>query len=120
MTTVNVPLVEEVRKTLMNRARYSYPMEACGFIMNSADPDTGQWVLDVPNVSKRPRHSFEMDHNYQLLAVSNEDVIYGMWHTHPSGPDGPSDTDVKFAPPGLRCFVATRNGVFEYEWKGMP
>jgi proteasome lid subunit RPN8/RPN11 len=115
MTIARHGLLEQVKEALMKRARQSYPMEVCGFIMNSADPDTDQFVFDVPNVSKSPRDSWLMDPNYQTIAFSQEESIFGIWHTHPSGLLGPSETDMRYIIPNHRFFVVTRDGVVEYE-----
>lgn len=115
MTIAKAQLSEQAREALMKRARYAFPWEACGFIMNSADPDTEQFIFEVPNIAKNKEHRFLMDPSYQALVFTDEENIFGVWHSHPRGPDGPSDTDLKFMMPGIRCFVATANGVFEYE-----
>jgi desampylase len=114
MTTVRASLSESVKQALVRRARHAYPHEQCGFIMNSADPDTEQFVFEVPNVSAAPRHYWRMDPEYQRLAMLDEESVFGIYHTHPNGPDGPSTADIKYAPPNMRAFVATINGVFEY------
>jgi proteasome lid subunit RPN8/RPN11 len=115
MTLAKHAMSEAVKQALMKRALRAHPREVCGFIMNSADPDTDQFVFDVPNVSKRPEHSWQMDPEWQAVAMQDEEAIFGIWHTHPHGPDGPSDTDKKYMLPGMRFFVATENGVYEYE-----
>lgn len=112
---IQAPVSMATRLKLVDRVKLHYPNEACGFIMASADPDTRDFIFDVPNVAKRPEHQFQMDEGYLRLAYSDESNIVGMWHTHPNGPDGPSTTDLKFMPPGLRYFVVTLNGVFEYD-----
>jgi proteasome lid subunit RPN8/RPN11 len=115
MTTIRVPLAESAQVALVKRAKLGYPNEVCGFIMNSADPGAEQFVFEVPNVHPRPEHHWRMDPGYQALAMQDEDNIFGVFHTHPHGPDGPSETDLRYMIPGLRFFVATFNGVFEYE-----
>lgn len=115
MTIAKAQLSRLTVEALKYRARTAYPLEVCGFIMNSADPDTEQFVLDVPNISRNPRHSWRMAPEFQMVVMANEDDVFGVWHSHPNGPDGPSETDKKYMLPGLRFFVATGNGVFEYE-----
>lgn len=115
MTIARHQLSEAMHIALVKRTKYAFPKEVCGFIMNSADPDTDQFVFEVPNVAKRPEHSWQMDPGYQALAFTDEENIFGIWHSHPHGPDGPSETDLKYMIPGMRFFVATFNGVFEYE-----
>jgi len=114
MTIAKQELSEEVVTFLNRRVRQAYPLEICGFIMNSADPDCGMFVFEVPNISGNPRHFWRMSPNHQRIAMANEDDVFAVWHTHPRGPDGPSQTDLKYTPPGLRCFVVTYNGIFEY------
>jgi proteasome lid subunit RPN8/RPN11 len=108
------PLSKELQNQLLHRARYQYPLEVCGFIMNSADPGSDMFLFDVPNVARNPRHNWRMDENWQRLAFFDEDNIVGIWHTHPVGPPQPSERDLDYRPPGLRCFVATRDEVIEY------
>lgn len=115
MTVAKIKLCDRVQLSLVKRALHAFPLEACGFIMNSADPDTEQFVFEVPNVAKSPAHWWRMDPEYQALAMYDEDNVFGVWHTHPHGPDGPSSTDLKYALPQMRFFVATANGVYEYE-----
>jgi proteasome lid subunit RPN8/RPN11 len=111
MTAVDSTLTEAVTYALIKRAQHAYPFEVCGFIVSGWG---GQFVYEVPNVAPNRRHSFQMHPGYQMLAMTDQTNIVGMWHSHPAGPDGPSGTDVKFKPPGMRAFVVTENGVFEY------
>lgn len=115
MTIAKHGLSTDVKEALVKRARHALPLEVCGFIMNSADTDTDQFVFDVPNVSKRPEHSWLMSPEYQSVAFANEDNIFGIWHSHPSGLEGPSETDMRYIIPDHRFFVVTITGVFEYE-----
>lgn len=111
MTAIHSGLSEAVEAALVKRAKYAYPLEICGFIVNGP---LEQFVYEVPNVAADRRHAFQMHPGYQLLALSEPGIVEAMWHSHPVGPDGPSETDIKFKPPGMRCFVVTSNGVFEY------
>jgi proteasome lid subunit RPN8/RPN11 len=117
MTIAKTALTEFAQKALVHRARYAFPREVCGFIMTSFVQDREQFIFEVPNVAKKPEHSWTMDPDWQALAMRDQEAIFGIWHTHPHGPDGPSDTDYRYMIPGLRFFVATRNGVFEYEMR---
>lgn len=114
MTIAKAQLTERVQDALVKRARRADPLEVCGFIMNSADPDTEQFVFDVPNMAKDQRHSWQMDPAYQSVVMQDEENMVGVWHSHPRGPDGPSARDLRYMLPKVRFFVATLNGVFEY------
>jgi proteasome lid subunit RPN8/RPN11 len=88
--------------------------EQCGFIVNL--DGLGPCVLTVRNVwAGDRRHGFEMHPGEQeeIMRHHGQDLI-GLWHTHPTGPDGPSTHDLKFKPPGMRCWVVTPTSVVEY------
>lgn len=115
MTIAKAEIAEPVKYALMRIARRNDPLEVCGFIMNSADPDTEQFVMEVPNVHPAPLHNWRMDERYQSVVMEREGDVFAVWHSHPRGPDGPSTTDLRYMLPGIRFFVVTGNGVFEYE-----
>lgn len=114
MTIAKAQLSELVKDALVKRARKAAPLEVCGFIVNSADPDTEQFVFDVPNVAWDPKHSWQMDPDFQAVAMADEEDVFGVWHSHPRGPDGPSTTDLRYLLPRIRFFVVTLSDVFEY------
>jgi proteasome lid subunit RPN8/RPN11 len=86
--------------------------EQCGFIVNL--DDSGLVILTVRNVYPGDkRHGFEMHPGEQAEIYQSHEVLH-VWHTHPTGPDEPSPHDLKFKPPGLRCWVASPSVVMEY------
>lgn len=91
-------------------AKLGAPFETCGFIVNTPG---GFWVHPVKNVHPNPEHNFEMDPEEQARAFHELNIV-GVYHSHPSGPPQPSAADRKFATPGLRQFIVTTDGV--YEW----
>lgn len=114
MTVARAQLGTFAEEALTRRARHAYPLEVCGFIMSSADPDTDHYLFEVPNIAKDPEHHWLMGEDYMRLAYTDEENIFGVYHTHPNGPEGPSEVDLRYVPPDMRMFVATRNGVYEY------
>jgi proteasome lid subunit RPN8/RPN11 len=82
----------------------STPMEACGVILHDGR------VLHITNVATRPG-IFIMD-EAELIAVYEEHgEIDGVWHTHPSGDENPSQADLDAHPPGKMMFIATPSKV---------
>lgn len=92
--------------------------ELCGLIR--IDPDGNWHVIDIPN-----RSMFDGEFTMSpedLLGPWNlyDDQIVGVWHTHPRGNPKPSDKDRVFAPAGLRYWIATFEGVYEYDMSQVP
>ena len=71
------------------------PLEACGLL--AGKDDTVQKVILVRNQSQSPVR-FVMDPYEQLQAFewidSSELDLLGIFHSHPAGPDTPSQTDI--------------------------
>lgn len=103
-------MVDEIARL----GREAYPNEACGILIPT--PIRGQSVFELPNRSKEPRDSVELNSEdivLQLEAIYGDDVPYTIleniawWHTHPSGNIGPSKFDMDNKPPKLKCLVVT-------------
>ncbi|MGE5073751.1 MAG: M67 family metallopeptidase [Anaerolineae bacterium] len=71
------------------------PLEACGLLAGSAD--VVQAVIAVPNMARSPVR-FRMDPRAQWRAFERiEDSgwdLLAIYHSHPAGPDAPSETDI--------------------------
>lgn len=105
--------LEEVFAVLRREAS-SDPEERCGFIVNL--DSNGPCRLTVRNVYPGDkRHAFEMHPGEQaeIMRLHGHELI-GLWHTHPTGPSEPSAHDLRFKPPGMRCWVVTPDTVVEY------
>lgn len=99
----------ECRRQLREMAIASPVREICGFIMN------GWWPQPISNVARADRE-FYMDEDQLLhMYVEHRSDIIGVYHSHPSGLTHPSDSDVTFAPPGMRYWVVTTEEVTEWE-----
>lgn len=88
--------------------------EQCGFIVNL--DGMGPCALTVRNIwAGDRRHGFEMDPEEQReIMICHGHELIGLWHTHPSGPPQPSSHDLRFKPPGMRCWVVTPDEIVEY------
>ena len=103
-------------KHILIRAAATSPCaEICGFITNRMSP---YFVL---NSAEEPKLGFYMApadyaRAIELIASSGDEII-GVFHSHPSGDNWPSQNDMRGWPnPDLnwRYFIVTINGVFEY------
>jgi proteasome lid subunit RPN8/RPN11 len=81
---------------LLVLAKHCPGREVCGYILC----DEAMHVLAVfpiPNVHPKPKHHFRMDGNHQVAAMANAAAvglrIWGMYHSHPEGPETPSEAD---------------------------
>lgn len=99
-------MVEEVRFSLpaslaaeiVAHARAGYPEEVCGLISGREGAALG--VHRGRNISPTPLVAYELDHETLALQVGFEDQgleLLAIYHSHPRGPETPSETDVKLA-----------------------
>lgn len=76
-------------KTELGKFKYhairEYPNECCGLLLKSGG------YVEVANVSNNPRTSYKVDPQAILDNVDNIQVVL---HSHPNGPDYPSEADM--------------------------
>ncbi|NPV85944.1 MAG: M67 family metallopeptidase [Anaerolineae bacterium] len=94
----------------------SLPEEACGLLGGRGD--VVETVLPVTNMLHSATR-FEMEPAEQLKAFlyleERQMDLVGIYHSHPKGPEVPSDTDIAhFYYPGVVSLIWSYNGV---EWK---
>lgn len=92
------------------------PIEACGLIV--VDKTQLSWtVLEIENRT-RNFQQFKMDTEDLMQAYDayGENVV-GCWHTHYQETFAPSKQDKQYAPPGMRYWIVTTNGVWEYDMR---
>jgi len=108
-------LPEHIEDMLVKLANSGAPNEICGFVMRW--PSDGKlFILECRNIAKDPEHYFEIHQEDLLKAYENEECLLGMYHSHPRGPEGPSEADRKYAPPGgMRYFIVTLTHVYEHD-----
>jgi len=84
---------------VLQHAREGKPHEVCGVLGGERDDGEARvhHVRRVENVSETPRVNYLMEPEDQLAAIDEvEDAGYGVvgfYHTHPEGPENPSETD---------------------------
>jgi len=77
-------------------ARQVYPDEACGLIGGAGAE--GRILWPIRNVADAPTMRFRMDPEEQIRALAAIEArgcgLIGIYHSHPTGPPRPSDTDI--------------------------
>lgn len=88
------PLLAEI----LAHAQAGYPEEVCGLI--SGRDGIPLAVHRGRNISPTPRVAYELDHETLALQIGFEEhglALWGVYHSHPQGPETPSATDVELA-----------------------
>lgn len=88
---------------IVEHATEGHPAEVCGILGGEFDATRSNVSRThrATNVSKRPRTEYYMDPEEQLELIdkieATGDEVVGFYHSHPSGPTGPSATDAERA-----------------------
>ena len=107
-------LAEETQAALSLRAK-RHGFEVCGFIVGDNE------IVPVKNTHETPKKNFRID------TAENEKYsasITGIFHSHPSGFEGPTKADEEGmkvlyrAGCPWRYFIVTADDVIEYRWIG--
>lgn len=100
---------EMVRNALTAMARRSSEREICGFILDD-------WsICPIENVAEQD-HNFKMsDQDIINFFTMHYESVMGMYHSHPSGREDPSEADIEYAPARLSYWIVTENDVIEWE-----
>ncbi|MNJ62794.1 hypothetical protein D3C77_586490 [compost metagenome] len=76
-----------------------HPEEACGVLLGDITADSAviDNYLPIRNISSQPRQNFLLDPRQWVTCCYNPRLI-GLYHSHPSAPPVPSDTDLQQLP----------------------
>lgn len=101
-----------VQQILLAAMRVAAPWEICGFILR-------EWEVEpITNVSLSQHHFRMYDREVvELLSLRFPDVL-GVYHSHPNGPEEPSEIDRELwmGALGWRYWLVTeRSGVTEWD-----
>lgn len=109
-------LSREAYDTLISRARRGRPDEICGILAGTHDDQTTvEEVFHTENAAVDARTTYEIDPEEQLAVMERieEDgrEVIGFYHSHPLGPDEPSETDAADATwDGYSYVIVSLNG----------
>jgi proteasome lid subunit RPN8/RPN11 len=81
---------------IIEHAREGKPYEICGVLGGDADEGRVEFIRRVENVSETPRVNYLMEPEDQLEAIDDVEErgdVVGFYHSHPEGPEHPSETD---------------------------
>ncbi len=83
---------------IIEHAREGKPHEICGVLGGDRGEEEGrvEFTRRVENVSETPRVNYLMEPEDQLEAiddVEDDGDVVGFYHSHPEGPESPSETD---------------------------
>ena len=100
---------EMVRNALTAMARISPDREICGFILDD-------WsIYPIENVAENDRDFKMSDSDVIDFFTMHYESVMGLYHSHPSGREDPSEADIEYAPARLSYFIVTYNNVIEWE-----
>jgi proteasome lid subunit RPN8/RPN11 len=94
VSRVALNLPPELVAQIVAHTQAGYPEEVCGLVAGRAG--VAIEVYPGRNVSPTPRVAFEMDAETLMRLVEWEDAgleLLAIYHSHPQGPEEPSDTD---------------------------
>jgi len=110
----------EAYDTLVGRARRGRPNEICGILAGSrGDPTEVEEVFHAENVAADRRTNYEIDPEEQLAIMDRIEEggteVVGFYHSHPLGPDTPSETDAADATwDGYSYVIVSLNGSYPF------
>jgi len=94
---------------IVAHAREGYPEEVCGFI--AGRHGVGVALYRGRNVSATPRVAYELDVETLAQQIEFEEMglaLVAIYHSHPAGPETPSETDLARAfYPDAACVICS-------------
>jgi proteasome lid subunit RPN8/RPN11 len=114
-TATALAIGPDVQAALVGHARAARPLEACGVIYGVYSADgvaLARGCGRLANVASNPEHEYRFDPVQQgevwdaVRGLGFE--VLAVWHTHPSGPETPSSTDLDAMQPWLLYPVLSR------------
>ena len=96
LATVTLRLAPEILEEVIEHAKAAHPLEGCGFIVGSVSLE-GERFIPMENVLASAT-AYQMDpaqliNTLKDLRDRGENVV-AIYHSHPSGPARPSQSDV--------------------------
>jgi proteasome lid subunit RPN8/RPN11 len=121
-------LTRSVYDAVVDAALDGAPAEVCGVLAGAhgESRSRAETVHPVANVADRPRVRYELDPEALLAVVESVEAagrdVVGFYHSHPTGPPAPSETDVARATwRGYSYVICALDGhpfVGSWRWRG--
>jgi proteasome lid subunit RPN8/RPN11 len=106
MTRDRMPI--DAQRKLLRLAKGAGSREVGGFVLFGWD------VVEMPNNSPEDGE-YSIADQVLLDFYQCFPTPMGFFHSHPKGRKDPSNTDVDYAPIGLRYWIVTHQGVYEWD-----
>ncbi len=122
-----ISLTRETHEALLAYAQEGVPEEVCGVLGGHRESDTHiESIYRIPNVATNPHVEYVIDPEAQLDAMeeieSTGREVVGFYHSHPRGPEEPSETDAERATwPGFYYLIVALDGqpsISTWRWTG--
>jgi len=121
-------LPETVRTEIRSQAERGAPAEVCGVLAGAHGGDRSRVVVAHPtdNVADAPRTRYRIDPEALFALIERiEDEgreVVGFYHSHPAGPERPSETDAARATwtgySYVICSLAGSPSLGSWRWTG--
>lgn len=116
--TNEIQLPRKITIQLLHFAQLSPNQEICGLV--GSKKNIANTCYPIDNTSDHPESRFQLDAKQQISAIStmrdNNEDFFAIYHSHPTSPAIPSDTDIKLAtyPDALYLIISLNiKGVLE-------
>jgi len=94
-----IQLSRKITNQLLHAALLSPEQEICGLI--GAAKGVASSCYPIENIAKQTKTRFQLDEKQQINAISSmrdkNETLFAIYHSHPSAPATPSETDIKLA-----------------------
>lgn len=116
-TKESVAMPTHIASHLLSLSHYEWT-ERCGLMRIDSQ---GYWHVEEVSNRSTERSEFKMaPEDLRVLWDKYGEDLIGVWHTHVHGDPIPSPEDQKWAPVGMRYWIVTYVGVFEYRMNTNP
>jgi len=94
-----IQLSRKITNQLLHAALLSPEQEICGLI--GAVEGVASSCYPIENIAKQTKTRYQLDGKQQINAISSmrdkNETLFAIYHSHPSAPATPSETDIKLA-----------------------
>ncbi|NOR68367.1 MAG: hypothetical protein GQ532_01505 [Methylomarinum sp.] len=94
-----IQLSRKITNQLLHAALLSPQHEVCGLI--GAVNDVACSCYPIENIAKQTETRFQLDEKKQISTIATmrdkNETLFAIYHSHPSAPAIPSETDIKLA-----------------------